>query len=418
MRNSTLGATPQELQQEHQILQTAAEAPEILLRSSNQQSTGVLRSTGLLLTKDQIISVRKYEMAARALPDTLERVDAYLRFGSANGGGAGLTTNDFLQTFSKTRQHGQKWNPLELRIKLVTTQLNIFSGEMNIYAEDIMSIYERIENQKDPSVLAVETLADLKALELGKGVLSGIALSATDKRRIRSFGVYLKDILDNIKDLRDKAEQIKVDLENFSRELAENVLPDIQLRVRFIDNNTLSAEIKTLKESIEARSRAIDDKTKEYKAGVERSLSTAFGSLPGLAMAIYIGVEADKIRIERNKLNKAQEAEIEQVRQKDQTLASLLRIRNDLQNFTAIAIDADVATKNLVFTWNSLYLYIDRSMTQSARIDDALELDIFMQRFRLVARPWKNIENESAALNNVFKEADDEIRLGNPGATL
>jgi hypothetical protein len=84
----------------------------------------------------------------------------------------------------------------------------------------------------------------------------------------------------------------------------------------------------------------------------------------------------------------------------------LKRVEQDLQNLTVIAIDADLATQNLMHVWNVMHRYVDESSTAMAGITDALTLRRFMSAFREVVGPWVQIHNDADLLIEVFKEAD------------
>ncbi|MNF65319.1 hypothetical protein D3C84_470770 [compost metagenome] len=125
-------------------------------------------------------------------------------------------------------------------------------------------------------------------------------------------------------------------------------------------------------------------------------------------MAIYYGVEAEAVRAVRKELNAAQDKDIEVLRNMNQTLGSLKRVEQDLQNLTVIAIDADLATQNLIHVWNVMHRYVDESSNAMLGITDALTLRRFMSSFREVVGPWVQIHNDADLLIEVFKEADRE----------
>jgi len=83
-----------------QLAEFAAEVPRLLLVSSVAGSDSVVRSTGLVLTKNEIISIKKYVSIAFSFPTTLPTVTDYLRYGVGEDGGTGLRPNDFFKHFS------------------------------------------------------------------------------------------------------------------------------------------------------------------------------------------------------------------------------------------------------------------------------------------------------------------------------
>lgn len=417
-------ATPEEVTRFAQL------APKTLANASAPDQADGPRSKGLLLTKKQIVDLRKYEAAALALPYTLADVRDYLRFGDDAGGGLGLRAEDFLKTFSATRRHGQRWSPLRESIMLTGSQLRLFATSMGIYGNAIEEVYADVRASNLLEKHNIKTLQELKKLQLDLGdKFPGIELQSDT---LSDLGFYLDQIFTRIKSNLQNVESIKVALDNFGYDLREYVLPDIKFRVGLINSSSLPADIERLTAEIEQRALRITEKNTEYKAAVEKSVGAAAGmNLVGLAMAIYLGVEAENIRAERNRLYAEQEVALNTLKNKNQTLGSMNRVKHDMQGLELVAVDADVATQNLMHVWNVMHLYVKSSKEAVDEIHDALSLRRFMTAFREVVSPWKQIETDADALIAVFKEADEEyernyraapralsMRLGRPTVDL
>jgi len=398
------------------IAELAANAPRVLNEASMGELDGGTRDQGLVLTKKQIIDLRKYEAAGLALPHRLDDVVHYLNFGTGQDGGAGLRADDFLQTFVQTREHAKRWSPLRERIMLTGTELKVFGGTMEIYGKGIEEIYEEVKAGKLLDKYDVKTLADLKKIELElEDKFPGLELESDT---IPDLKDHLDSLFDKVNSNLTIVNGIKLDLDAFDRDLRQRILPDIKLRVELIKKNPYSDEIKALDEVISRRAEQIAEKNKQYQALVEKSLGAAAGlNLFGLGMAIYYGVEAEKIRVERNKLTQAQDRDIEILKNKNQTLGSLKRVEQDLLQLDFVAIQAEVATRNLVFVWNTIHRYIQESATSVQNINDALSLRKFMTEFRQVVFPWVKIRNDADALVQLFKEADEEYDKSSIGGS-
>lgn len=393
------GASPDDLARFAQL------APKTLANASAPEQEGQSRGKGLLLTKKQIIDLRKYEAAALALPFTLADVKDYLNFGA--DAGAGLKHEDFLRTFSATRRHAQRWSPLREAIMLTGSQLKLFAASMSLYGRDIEEVYADVRASGLLDKHNISNVEELKRLELELGDrFPGIELESDT---VSDLGYYLDQIFKRIKDNLDGVTTIKEQLASFGYDLREYILPEIKLRISLIGSNSLPADIETLKQQIDERSQQINEKNADYKSAVEKSIGAAAGmNLVGLALAIYLGVEAENIRAQRNRLYKEQEEAIETLKSKNQTLGSLTRVKHDLQGLELVAVDADIATQNLMHVWNVLHLYVKDSQEAVSRITDALSLRRFMSAFREVVNPWSQIEQDADALIAVFKEADAE----------
>ncbi|SEE02083.1 alpha-xenorhabdolysin family binary toxin subunit A [Pseudomonas migulae] len=389
------------------LTEFATEVPRILSDVSKADADDVTRETGLLLTKKQVIDLRRYEAAGLALPYSLKDVTDYLRFGAGQDGGAGLRAADFLQTFTATRDHARRWSPLRERIMVTGTELKLFGASMQRYGKDMEEVYLDLKSGPLLEKHNVKTLDELKKLQLElSDKFPGIEL---DSDTIPDMRFYLGRIFEKVTSSLDNVRGIKTDLDSFGYDLREKVLPGIKLRVALIKTNSYPAEVKKLDEIIAGRAAEILEKNTQYQALVDKSLSSAAGlNVFGLGMAIYYGVEAEAVRNARKELNALQDKDIEVLGNMNRTLGSLKRVEQDLQNLTIIAIDADLATQNLMHVWNVMHRYVDESSTAMLGITDALSLRRFMSAFREVVGPWVQIHNDADLVIEVFREADRE----------
>jgi hypothetical protein len=392
------------------VTDEAARAPITLFDYSSSNPDDTQREPGLILTKEQLKNLKRYEIAALALPTDITDVINYL--GYETGAGRGLEAGDFQKTFKVIHTHASQWNPLRVDLLSVGSRLQVFAGEMQIYGSTMEETYEEVRALNTLQEYNIKTLEDVRKLELSLGSkFPGINLDRQDKETISEFSYYLDEIFRRVKQREAEAIGIQQRLEVFSFQLSNHVAPQIKQKITGIDNNDLADQVKTLNEAIEARAKSIDEKTKEYKEAVKQALSSAAGlNIVGLAMSIYIGVEAEKIRKERDALRAQQERDIAAMRTKNQIIASLNRVRLDLQDLDLIVIDADIATKNLATVWNKLTIFIEQSSRSVDGINDALTLRRFMTQFRLVVNPWVTIEKNANELLAVFKQADSEFR--------
>lgn len=371
------------------------------LFSASSADNDDTRGSGLILTKDQLKDLKRYEIAGLALPIELEDVIAYL--GYRNGAGTGLEPEDFQKTFKLVHAHASLWNPLRTDLLSVNDKLVLFSGSIQTYGESMSEVFDDIEALGLVEKYNISTLEDLKRVEMELGQeFPGI--KQTDRADIGSF---LNDILEKVREQEALANGIKDRLDAFGFDLANTITPEIQSTLKKINNNTLDAEIKALQTGIDNRALTIEEKNKEYKKLVGDAIA---GISSGLIMVIYASVQAEKVRKERNELKKQQQADIAQMSHKNKVLASLARVRMDIQDLELIAIDADIATKNLITVWNKLAGFIVASSREVEGINDGLNMRRFRNRFNLVVGPWRTIEKDAKALLRVFAQADAEFR--------
>lgn len=388
----------------------AIKTAELFGTMSSANDKHVTRAPGLILTKEQIINLKKYELAGLALPIELEDIIVYL--GYSKGAGAGLEPEDFLKSFNLIHRHARRWSPLRTDLLGIGSKLKVFAGKMLVYGQSMEEINGDVRAGKIVDHHQIKTLEDVKRLsvELGKD-FPGIELDENDKEITQEIGSHLTDILDLITANLADAQTIKKELDQFGLDLSLHVRPEIQRKMVAIDNSSLPADVAKLILDIEQRAKDIDEKNKEYKTVVQQSLNSVSSlNIVGLALGIYFGVEAENVRGARNELMAQQTADIDTLQDKNTILGSLSRVKFNLQNLATIVVDADVATKNLITVWNKLFLFIEASAVSASEINDALSLRQFMNHFRQVVPPWKTIEVDSDALLNVFKEADEEYK--------
>lgn len=388
-------------QSEQDLITVAATAPEALFSSSVATPETDTRDTGLILTKDQIKSLKKYEIAGLALPTELKDVIAYL--GYESGAGKGLEATDFQKTFQLVNGHARLWNPLRTDMLTVNTKLAVFAGSVGTYHEAMEDVFKSIKALELVDEHGINTLEDLRKFEINSGITFP-DIKALDRS---DLGYFLDQILEKIKEQAIEATRIKERLKKFGEALDGEVLGDIKQKLSLMDNHSVGSEIKALQVKIDERSMTIDEKNKEYKELVMQAVGSVFGNL---AMLIYSSVEAEKIRKERNRLSNEQEKDIALMDQKNRILASLGRVRMDFQNLDLVVIDADIATKNLITVWNSLHTFIAASATEIKGIHDGLSMRRFRNQFNLVVKPWETIKVDAKKLEDVFAAADREFK--------
>jgi hypothetical protein len=383
------------------LVTDAASDPASLFGSSVAPNGSDARDTGLILTKEQVKNLKKYEIAGLALPTDLDKVIAYL--GYENGAGVGLEAVDFQQTFKLVNGHARLWNPLRTDLLTVNTKLVVFAGAIQVYGESMKEVFDDIAALGLIEKFNIKTLEDLRNVELQEG-RKFPDIEAEDRN---DLGYFLDQILNKVKEQEAEALAIKQRLDSFGKQLAQQVGPAIKLKLSLIDNNALDSEIKALQLEIDNRALTIEDKNKEYKELVKQAIGAVMGNL---VMMIYSSVKAEEIRKERNELTEDQEKDIALMAKKNRILASLSRIRMDFQNLDLIVIDADIATKNLISVWNSFGTFIAASSAQVGGIHDGLSMRRFRNQFNLVIKPWETIEVDAKKLERVFAEADREFK--------
>ena len=359
-------------------LDLAERLPGILISAAARTAKEAVRSPGLFLTKAQLVNLLRYATHGLALPIALKDVVWYL--GYETGAGQNLEARDFQASFNRIHLHAARWNPLRTDLMNVGSELWVFADQMQVYGNGVRQLYNEIKAK------AAETL---------------------DPADHDDFLHYVEQVAALVLHRRNATETLKRRLDAFAQELSTRVMPDVQLKLRSIDSNSVPTDIKTLNDAINRRAADIEETQREYKALIKKSVGASFALI---GLGIYHGVEPDKVRKKINALRLEQENSIRLLEQKNRIHASLQRVRQDLHDLGLIILDADIATQNMVVVWNGLHIYLTHSVQEAGKIDSALSLRRLMNAFNLVAEPWTRIKREADTLLNVFKEADREFR--------
>lgn len=400
-----------EFKLDDKIVDAAAQAPKVFIAASLGEGEEYNREPGIQLTKEQIISLRKYEVLGLSLPYRYNDVVAYLNYGAGDEGGLGLTARDFLRTFTMTYDHAKRWSPLRQEIMLTGTHLKLFAGKIIENGEGIVEVYEDSEVAKYLDEHDINTVEEYLQLKLKHPRLPDITLPSGDIPEIK---YYLNSMLTDVKDCQAKAERVRLELDRFGTDLREKVLPEVKLRLKVVSENTYKQDIQVLQDDIDLRAAEIDELNKQYDQMVKEAITAAATlNIGGLILGIYQGVKAEQVRSKRKHLKEVQDIAIQKMASKSQTLSSLNRVRGDLQNLSAVTIEAEVATQNLMLVWEALGLYISSSATEVDKINDTVRLRTFIRNVRKVFKPWVDIRTSSDALLAVFAEAQREYEMSN-----
>ncbi|MFJ2493752.1 alpha-xenorhabdolysin family binary toxin subunit A [Pseudomonas iridis] len=391
---------------DNKIVENATKAPAVFVRASLGEGDEYNRDTGIQLTKEQIISLRKYEVLGLSLPVRLQDVIAYLNYGAGDSGGLGLKPADFLRTFSTTYDHAKRWSPLREKIMLTGTDLKIFAGSIIRTGSGIVEIYEDLKVSRYLEEHNISTPEQYLELKRKIPNLPDLALQEGDVPEIKA---YLNDMLGKVRQCHQKAERVREQLDSFGKDMREKVLPEIKLRLEFVSRNTYQADIQVLQGEIDQRSKEIDELNKQYDQLVQEAITAAATfNIAGLILGIYQGVKAEEIRKKRNNLKAEQQAANQKMASKSQTLASLNKIRDDLQNLDYVAIEAEIATQNLMLVWNALSTYITASIKEVDSLHEATSLRRFKNQILTIIDPWEQIKFSADQLLDVFAAADKE----------
>lgn len=359
-------------------LDLAQRLPGTLIAAAAGTDKEAVRAPGLILTKEQLINLKRYETYGLALPTTLKEVVGYL--GYEKGAGPNLEAKDFQASFSRIHRHASQWNPLRTDLMNVGSELWVFADQMQVYGKAAQQLYDEIK-AKSSEALAPEDHAD--------------------------FLHYVQEVATLVLRRQDATVALKRRLDTFSDQLSADVMRDLTGKLKSIDTHSLPQDIRDLNNAINRRASDIEEMQREYQTLVKKSVGASFALI---GLGIYYGIDADKVRKQINALRLQQEKSIDLLSQKNTIHASLQRVRNDVQDLNLVIVDAYTATTNMAVVWAALDTYLKHSVQEAGKIDSTLGLRRLLNAFNQVAKPWEQIKTQADLLLKVFKDADREFR--------
>lgn len=380
------------------LAKRAAEMPEQYMNMANDSEEGG-RDSALLLTKDDVIAIKRYEKTALSLPRDLKSTEAALGF--AQSGVKGLEPVDILGVYTKLRTHGATWGSLEQEIKTVGTRLDLFSGNFIISGEKILEVV----NAMDIIDQIVGNVGDLVRDDLKD--IPGLPLSAKDQQ----IKGGLRSLLDRMKVLvaaeRDEADRVKNATVQFARTMTVDLIPAVAGKLDIARRNGLAKKVEQLNADILELDKVIDQKKKEYDQLVGQALDGGkfMGPVGLIIMGGIFGAKAEKVRKEKNKLIKEREAKVAQVKTLVPLIEALANLESHFKNLEIRLLDAEEGANNLKDMWVLIFTYIDESHKKLAGINDSLSLLEFTVDFAQVIKPWYEIKGISRDLSVLFNTA-------------
>lgn len=316
-----------------EALEQAQALPDTLVSAAASNTPDVFREPGLILTRSQLVNLKRYEVRGLSLPVILKDVIGYL--GYESGAGANLEAKDFQESFTIIRNHALQWAPIRADMMNIGSELSVFADQIKTYQHSIQEIYQDLRTQVTDNINPADR-AD--------------------------FVNYIQEVGNLVRERQTATNVLNARLNDFAEELSTKVMPTVQIKLRSIDNRKQPLEISRLNAEIEERARRIDEKQQEYKKAVGIAVGTG---VVVLAAGIYFSVQAEKIRKDLNALRAAQNRSIIELERQNKINGALQRVRFDISDLQELVFDADIATKNLTVVWTALDTYMTESVNQA-----------------------------------------------------
>ncbi|MEB0008982.1 alpha-xenorhabdolysin family binary toxin subunit A [Pseudomonas sp. MH9.2] len=385
-------------------LEHAVTKPLDYLKISTTAEQNGGRGSALILTKEDILTIKRYEKQSLNFPLTLAEVENHLGFKTSNI--KGLEPIDILQTYTSINAHAKRWAPLESEIKLVGTSLDIFATSFTVSGQRILNIIDRMDilDQLELTVadLSLESIQDLPLAPL----------NPKDQKIKTALVSYLNIIAADIAKSKKETHDVKQKITHFAKTLAEQLIPSVNDKITLTSTSNLNQKVTDLEKDIDELTSVIDQKNKEYKSLTTNVAWGGFGGPIGLiVVGGILGAKAEKIRKEKNSLIAEKNKKISSLKIKRPLVAALHGLSLHFQNMEIRMLDAEQSSKNLEDMWAVLAKYIDHSAEELESINNTHDLLTFAVRFERVVSPWHTIKNYTHELLIAFESALTEYKL-------
>ncbi len=376
--------------------------PTEFLRTLAEDEKNNGRATALILTKEDILSIKRYERHSLNLPNTLERVEQQLGF--THSGISGLEPQDLLLTYSAINQHAQSWSAIEVDIKAKGFDLDLFAGEFSNQGKQILDYVDKMELARQLQL----TVADL-TIETVKS-LTPAPLTKTDKTVCLSLAETLKKMAVQMEAHRKASKKLAEDIKQFAHTLTVDLVPGINDKVRLASRADLDEDLIALEKEIDRLTVDIDQKHQEYKTTKTHITLGLLGGIVGLIVTDSIfGAQAEAIRKEKNRLVTEKKTRLETFGQKRPLAAAIRSLEVLFEDMKIRMLDAHQSAVNLQDLWTMLAKYVYNAATRLADISDDQTLLDFVLEFKSVVTPWEEIKGITTHLLLTFEQALDEF---------
>ncbi|RMR60196.1 hypothetical protein ALP83_04113 [Pseudomonas syringae pv. actinidiae] len=361
------------------------------------------RSAALILTKEDILSLKRYERHALNIPTSLTRVEQQLGFTRSYI--PGLEPKDMLVTYQAINNHGKSWLSIEDGIKRSGFAIELFATQFSRQGEQIINHIEKMDFARQLDL----TVADLNIEEVRN--TAPVPLGETDQRVCITLAEFLKKTASQIKNHQHAAQTLADHIDTFSTVLSVQLIPGINDKVKLANCSDLDQQIQDLEKDIEQLTTEIEQKNNEYKTALYNIAWGLFGGPIGVAITGGIfGAQAEDIRKEKNRMVDSKNQKVQKLEEKSPLAAAVRSLQILFEDMNIRMMDAHQSATHLKDLWTMLAAYIDRSASELSAITTDQALMIFAMQFHGVVTPWREIRGMANQLLKIFDSALDQFQ--------
>lgn len=357
----------------------------------------------LIVTSDQLLQIKLYVEKGKYLPTDRQGIEVAL--------GGVIEHPDFhwmeiQELHTKIKVHAGKWLPIESSLLLVGGNLGSFAKTQGKFSADLvqqidaMPISERVKNY---GPIAVDETPFIPFDQLDRAVYE-------------ELGGMFQDLKESVNLSRAPTVELKESIELFQRELSEQLVPSVKLKINKLNTIDFAVDLIRFRESLEDIERDIAQAEKEIRTFAIPNVLKSLNPIAVLLEFILVGpeealmgrggVEAmQKLRT----FEKKRRSLIAMIDGQEKLPGLILSHSNSLDNIYGFMRAASAAAEALVMVWDSVLAEIEKSASELSLIKEGVSLIRFKQSFSRGIEPWENIKELAESLLHSLNKAIEDF---------
>ncbi|QXN48495.1 MULTISPECIES: alpha-xenorhabdolysin family binary toxin subunit A [Pseudomonas] len=365
--------------------------------------SGGVEGRRLIVTSDQLLQIKLYVQKGKSLSTEREGIEVEL--------GGVIDHPDFhwkevQELHTKIKAHAGKWLPIESKLLMVGGGLGAFAKTQGTFAADLvqqieaMPISERVKNY---GPIAVDETPFIPFDQLDRAVYE-------------ELGGMFQDLKESVNLSRAPTVELKEAIELFHRELSEQLVPSVKLKINKLNTIDFAVDLIRFRESLAEIERDIAQAEKEVRTLAIPSLLKGLNPVAVLLDFILVGPEEALIgrggveAIEKLRtFEKKRRSLIAMIDGQEKLPGLILSHSNSLDNIYGFMRAASAAAEALVMVWDSVLAEIEKSASELSLIKEGVSLIRFKQSFIRGIEPWESVKELAESLLHSLNKAIEDF---------
>ncbi|KPZ23653.1 Binary cytotoxin component [Pseudomonas syringae pv. viburni] len=294
-----------------------------LMNVLSGKGEGVARAPGLLITNEDVRSIRRYVNTGLSLPTKLEEVSQLV--GGSDNGIAGLAPDAIAELHVGIQTHARSWSAIETNMQKVGSDLYVFSGNLITIATNVVDFIKGLESYQTLQVV------DLTPAQIDQ--MPPVAFMDQDSKKIPGLLALVDDLKVYIKDHSASTTRTRVGVTDFKRCLKDEIAPGVALKIRLARSGNAGDEIARLTADVDQLNNRINQKLAEYEEYSEyKWIGFWWGVIGGMVSYSIYGPKATAALSEKDYLIK-EKRQVELTLKKKQVVGRSAGVRNQPSGF-------------------------------------------------------------------------------------